>query len=360
MAQQPRGRPHDNPDISARLTLPSKAESPIRLLIERFGIALFCLVATTLLVWFEREGYNDDADGQVSLLDAVYYATVTLSTTGYGDISPYSEAARMTNIVLITPLRFLFLIVLVGTALETLTRRTRQELRAQKWRRKVSDHTLVVGFGVKGRAAAQSVIDAGTPPERIVVVTEDPESATEARRMGLACVLGDARREDVLMDAGIDRARQIIISTNSDDTSVLVALTSRRLAPAGAKIVSAARESAAAQVLRDSGVDGVIVTAEAAGRLLSMQLMSPSAGDLMEDLLDTSRGLEMVERSIRPEELGIGPSELEKGGELVLAIIRDGKVTRFDEGAVRVFQRDDRVVVVRQRPDWDGPAPRPA
>lgn len=345
------------PNTSARISLPTRGETPVRLLSLRFVIALSCVLITWGLVWLERAGYSDSSDGEVSGLDALYYATVTLSTTGYGDIAPISDLARLTNVFVITPLRFLFLIVLVGTALETLTRRYRQEGRAQKWRRSLSDHTLIIGFGVKGRAAAQAVIDAGAAPERVVVVTDDIESATEAKRMGLACVMGDARREDVLTDAGIDRASQVIISTNSDDTSVLVALTVRRLAPHGAKIVSAARESASAQVLRDSGVDGVIVTAEAAGRLLSMQLLSPTAGDMMEDLLDTSRGLEMVERPITGEELGIGPMELEKKGELVLAIIRDGRVTRFDESAVRVFQRDDRVVVVRQRPDWAGPAP---
>ena len=78
---------------------------------------------------------------------------------------------------------------------------------------------------------------------------------------------------------------QVIIATNSDDTSVLVALAARRLSPPGTKIVSAARESSNAQILRDSGADGVIVTAEAAGRLLSLQLLSPSAGDLMEEVL---------------------------------------------------------------------------
>ena len=60
----------------------------------------------------------------MSLWDAAYYATVTLSTTGYGDIVPITELARITNIFVITPLRFIFLIVLVGTTIEVLTRRT--------------------------------------------------------------------------------------------------------------------------------------------------------------------------------------------------------------------------------------------
>ena len=139
----------------------------MRLLGTRVLIAVACLVATTALVFLERDGYTDNNGDGISLLDATYYATVTLSTTGYGDITPSSDLARITNIVLITPLRFLFLIVLVGTALETLTKRTREEWRAEKWRRKVHDHTLVIGFGVKGRAAAQAVIDAGTSAERV-------------------------------------------------------------------------------------------------------------------------------------------------------------------------------------------------
>jgi voltage-gated potassium channel len=335
-------------NVTARLMLPSGSSSPVRLLGVRILIALSCLVATTALVYFERDGYTDNNDDGISLLDAVYYATVTLSTTGYGD--------RITNIVAITPLRFLFLIVLVGTALETLTKRTREEWRAEKWRRKVRDHTLVIGFGVKGRAAAQAVMDAGTSAERIVVVTADLESAMEAKRVGLASIVGDARREEILMDAGIDRANRVIITTNADDTSVLITLAARRLAP-HAKIVSSARESASAQVLRDSGADGVIVTAEAAGRLLSMRLLSPYAGDLMEDLLDSSRGLEVVERPITAEELGLGPEDLEGRGEIVLAVIRDGRMVRFDQSTIRVFQRDDVVVVVRQRPEWSGPSP---
>lgn len=50
-------------------------------------MALLVLAATVLIVWLDRAGYNDNADGKVDLLDAVYYATVTLSTTGYGDIT---------------------------------------------------------------------------------------------------------------------------------------------------------------------------------------------------------------------------------------------------------------------------------
>ena len=55
------------------------------------------------------------------LLDCVYYATVSLSTTGYGDITPLTPSARLVNVLVITPMRIAFLIVLIGTTVETLT-----------------------------------------------------------------------------------------------------------------------------------------------------------------------------------------------------------------------------------------------
>lgn len=325
------------------------------MLTTRIAIGLGCVLVTTLLVYFERKGYRDADGTPLSLLDAAYYATVTLSTTGYGDIAPVSDVARATNIFIITPLRFLFLIVLVGTAIEALTKQAREERRREKWRRTVHDHTLIIGFGVKGRAAAQSLLDAGHPHERIVVVVSDVESSEDARRMGLATIIGDARRDDVLVDAGVNRASQIIVATNSDDTSVLVTLACRRLCREDTQIVSAARESTNADILRQSGANGVIVTAEAAGRLLTMKLISPNAGDLVEDLLDSSRGLELRERPVEPSEMRLSPLDLVNHGELVLAVIRDGKLIRFDdEHAVTVLQRDDQVVVVRQRPENGG------
>ncbi|CAL9303510.1 hypothetical protein SUDANB182_03603 [Streptomyces sp. SudanB182_2057] len=106
--------------VTHRVKLPRKVvERPIRQVVKRLVMALAVLVATALIVYADHEGYNDNSDGSVDLLDSFYYATVTLSTTGYGDITPVSDGARLTNIFLITPLRVLFLIILVGTTLKS-------------------------------------------------------------------------------------------------------------------------------------------------------------------------------------------------------------------------------------------------
>ncbi|EFL01263.1 LOW QUALITY PROTEIN: ion channel membrane protein, partial [Streptomyces sp. SPB78] len=150
--------------VATRIKLPRRVvERPFRQVAKRIAMALAVLVGTALLVYAGRDGYGDNSDHKVDLLDAFYYATVTLSTTGYGDIVPVSDTARLINILVVTPLRVLFLIILVGTTLEVLTERTREEWRLHRWRHALRDHTVVVGFGTKGRSAIKTVLGGGLP-----------------------------------------------------------------------------------------------------------------------------------------------------------------------------------------------------
>lgn len=341
--------------MSSHVRLPSRARGPLSLLSVRILIATSALVVTAIVVYFEGDCYADRGElGQISWIDAFYYATVTLSTTGYGDITPVCESARIANILVITPLRFVFLITLVGTTVEVLTHKTRVEFRTHRWRQRVHDHTVIIGFGVKGRSAASLLLDNGEDPLSLVVITPDRDMAEEANRMGLVAVQGDARREDIQRDAAVDRSAKVVVATDSDDTAILVTLTARRLNPT-ADIVASVRETANADLLRQSGATTVIPTAESSGHLMALSLVSPVAGGLMEDLLDTGRGLEIVQRPISRSELGVAPSELQARGEIVLAVIRHGKTHRFDSRDIRLLQQGDDVVVIRQAPTKGAP-----
>ena len=210
----------------------------------------------------------------------------------------------------------------------------------------MQDHTLIIGFGVKGRSAARTIVDSGIEPKSIVIVSEDRAAIDEATRLGYVGVIGDGRREDVLKDAVIERSSRIIIAVDEDDTSVLCTLTARRLAPT-ATIVVSARESVNAEILRQSGANTVIPTAESAGHLMGMSLIAPTAGELMEDLLDSAHGLDVTERDVLPSEIGRHPSDLDVTGQLVLAIVRGTTVLRFDEEGTDTLQAGDRLVVIR-------------
>lgn len=344
------GNLFDDEATLTRVVFPRRRLSARESLAVRIAIAVGCIFLTTALVYLDRAGYRDAGAGdEISPSDALYYSTVTLSTTGYGDITPVSTGARMVNVFVITPLRFLFLIVLVGTTIEVLTSAARQRSRVQRWRRHMKDHTVVIGYGVKGQAALRTLLAQGVDPGSLVVIAEDRYAVADATRVGVVGVVGDARTEQVLRDAGIPAAARVIVAADQDDTAIMVTLRVSGMAP-NATIVAAARESSAGELLRQSGADRVITHAESAGNLMGLSLLSVTVGEMVEDLLDTGRGLEVIERPITRAELGLAPKDVQAEGELVLAVIRDDNMYRFDHMGIRVFQKGDRVVVIRASP----------
>ena len=307
---------------------------------------------TALIVYFGRDGYIDNnSDTPLSLADAFYYATVSVSTTGYGDIVPVSPEARMWTTVVVTPLRLIFLITFVGTTVELLTERSRQSFRIQRWRSRVRDHTVVVGYGTKGRAAVDTLLGDGTEPTDIVVVDTDRTQLDAASALGLVTVTGNATRSSVLRIAGVQQARAIVVATNRDDTAVLVTLTARELAP-NIRIVASVRESENVHLLRQSGANSVIVSAETAGRLLGAATTTPSVVEVIEDLLTPDAGFAISERPVEESEVGGSPRHLP---DIVLGVVRGDDLFRVDASSVDALERGDRLLYVRKAssPDDD-------
>ena len=327
------------------LRIPQPFVSPGRRVARRLLYALLVLAAAVLVVYLERDGYRDVDSGPttLSLLDCVYYATVSLSTTGYGDITPVTEHARLMNVLLITPLRVLFLIVLVGTTVETLTTASRQALKIQRWRKSVRNHTVVVGYGTKGRTAVAAMIGDGIAPADIVVVDTDPTLLDRASAAGLVTVRGDANRADVLRLAGVQHAKAVIVATSDDPTAVLVTLTARELAPE-ATIIASVREAENSHLLRQSGADSVVVSSETAGRLLGLATSKPTVVEMIEDLLTPHEGFAIAEREVEPKEVGGSPKHLV---DIVLGVVRDGRLVRVDDPEVDALESSDRLLYVR-------------
>lgn len=315
------------------VTVPERAQNPLRAIGRRVTIACVVICVAALVVYLDRDGYTDSTDAPLTLLDCFYYVTVSLSTTGYGDIAPITAEARAINVFVITPLRVLFLVVLIGTTLEVLTERSRQALRIQRWRQQLRDHHVIVGFGTKGRSAARALLDAGVDRSQIVVVDSEPVPLEAAETLGVVAVRGDATRREVLALAKVDDARAILIGAHHDATAVLMTLTARQLNP-DAKIVTAARDSDNAALLRRSGADSVVVSAATAGRLMGIATRTPHVVDVIEDLLSPATGLSITERIVTPAEIGSEPQALPGA---VIGVVRDGTLYRTHElpGALR-------------------------
>lgn len=325
--------------------LPREYRAPVAAVRRRIGAALALVVFVATVVRLGRDGYTDAAGGEISFLDALYYASVSVTTTGYGDISAVTEGTRLAALLLITPARVLFLILVVGTTVEVLTEQSRVLLAARRWRKTVHDHHLICGFGETGQSVARDLIARGVDVDEIVAIDTDAEALSAAADLGIVGVRGDATRNAVLDQAGVERARAVIVTPNRDDTAVLITLSVREMQPE-VRIVAGARERENIHLLEQGGADEVIDVTATVGRLLGLGTQTNAAIHVVDDLLDAGTGLELIE--VAPAENADG-EVVAPTSCIVVAVIRDGHRLRSNDPAVDALRMSDRLVVLRER-----------
>ena len=306
-------------DDHTAIRFADKQPNPLRVVATRLAAAVGVVLLIAAIVYADRDGYRDSAGGEIGFVDALYYSTVSVTTTGYGDIVPATRQARLLTTFVVTPMRVAFLVLVVSTTVEVLTASSRYLLRVQRWRRTVINHYVICGYGTKGRSAAASLLSKDVDIDQIVIVELDSGAADEANRDGHVVIIGDCTRESVLRRAGVDRASGVIIAVDRDDTAVLATLTVRLL-NADARLVAAAKEEENSRILKRGGASVVVTSDEATGRLLGLALDSPHQAEMIEDLLLVGEGADLVERTVTPAELG---SAAPTG---TVAIVRDGRL----------------------------------
>ena len=198
------------------IRLPEREHGPLRVLLSRLGMAAFLVVLVSVITYLDRDGFSDGSGEPLSALDALYFGAVSVTSTGYGDITPVTDGAKLVNVFVVMPAGVLFLVILVSTTLEVLADRTRTQYREKHWRKTLRDHIIVCGYGVKGQAAIATLLATDREPGEIVVIDERPDVIEEAQRRGLAGVVANASAQSALEAAGIREAAAVVVAPDRE------------------------------------------------------------------------------------------------------------------------------------------------
>lgn len=311
----------------------------------RLGAALVLVSLVILVHWLDRGGLHDSHDGSVSFLDVVYFTMISVTTTGYGDIVPVSDRARLLEALIVTPVRVLVLLIFIGAAYTFVIKRGWEKWRMARIQEKLQDHVVVLGYGVSGSEAVSELIARGTPPHQIVVMDTDAERLALAEEAGCNVIEADATRDEHQMAVRIDRARTVLVSAGRDDASILMVLTARHLAPK-VPISVVIRASDNEQLAQQAGADNVINPVRFTGLLLAGSARGAHTAEYLADLASVGGRVELVERPVMAEEVGRSLAGLKSGGQ-GLRVYRNNRPYGFWEPEAQSLQVGDVIVEVQ-------------
>jgi voltage-gated potassium channel len=311
----------------------------------RLSLALSLIMLVVLIHWFDRDGLIDNHDGHVSFLDVVYFTMISITTTGFGDIAPISNQARLVEAVIVTPVRFAVLFIFVGTAYNFIIKRSWEKFRMARIQKQLSDHLVVLGFGVSGYESVRELVERGTDPACIVVMDLGEERLALAEQLGCNVICADATRDESLIAVRIAEARSVLVSAGRDDTSILMVLTVRHLAP-DVPISVVVRAADNELLARQAGANNVINPVRFTGLLLAGSAQGAHIADYLADLASVTGRVQLVERPVLPAEVGLPLTKLASGGQ-GLRIYRKGKAIGFWEPEASALFEGDVVVEIR-------------
>jgi voltage-gated potassium channel len=335
-----------------RRRLPNRPLNPLRRALAvpvwadlalRLGAALALVFLVVLVHWFDRAGLKDTHDGVVSFLDVFYFTMISITTTGFGDIAPVSDKSRLIEAVIVTPIRFAVIFLFVGTAYQFLIRRSWETWRMRRIQEHLTGHIVVLGYGVSGSEAVQELVSRGTDPAEIVVVDPRAERLAHAESVGCNVLEGDATRDATLAAVRIAAARAVLVSAGRDDTSILIVLTVKHLAPK-VPITAVVRADDNELLARQAGADNVINPVRFAGLLLAGSAQGKHIAEYLSDLASVDGRVQLVERAVTAAEVGQPLSALTTGRGL--RVYRQGTPMGFWEDGAQRLEPGDVIVEI--------------
>lgn len=232
-----------------------------------------------------------------SWMDGFYMTFITLSTIGFQEVQTLSDTGRLFTLGLgITGIGLLTFVVARSAQLLLVSERLR-ERRIMKRIDQLSDHYVICGYGRVGQRLAEDLEQAG---HALVVVDIADEEIQNLQEDHFLHVQGDAEEEETLLQAGLDRARGLILALPEDSSNVFVALTARELNP-DVFILARTVDHDNRSKLLNAGVDKVIAPSEVGADRMAQVVLRPNVDQFMEQVLHTGAlSLQIDEVTVHP------------------------------------------------------------
>jgi voltage-gated potassium channel len=279
------------------------------------------IVACTLgLMYFE----------QWTFLDAIWMTIISLSTAGFGDIVPQTTAGRIFLMVMIVlgvgvvaySLGAIVSIIIESQIYRIMGRDVMREKIAG-----LNNHIIVCGAGRVGLSVLETIRSENTP---YVLIDQNADIVAHLQAQGIVAMVGDASKDEVLLEAGIQRARGLISALSEDPYNVFVTLTARALNPT-LHIVARAERQETVDKLKRAGADRVIAPAQIAGQRMASAILKPASVELV-DTLFASHNIEVqIEELHIPEGCSLVNTTLrnlnrDDSNVIIVAIIRGNEI----------------------------------
>ncbi|WP_201353036.1 NAD-binding protein [Hydrogenimonas urashimensis] len=257
-------------------------------------LAFFTLIASMMIYVFEGAGQNPNIN---SLFDAIYWAVVTVTTVGYGDITPVTHEGRFISIlVIITGLGAItFLTSIIVSAFGEKLPEIKQT-RVLNQVAKVKDLNLVCGYGKIGQIVSQKLKARG---EKILVIENDPQKVERAELDGHRVLQADATKSATLLQLKLcDNVKSIIAVTHNDIINVFITINARSLCKS-VEIIARCSEKSVATKLKLAGANHLIMPEEIAGLLGAVYIGQPVAFDALQAILTRKKSARIDEVEVK-------------------------------------------------------------
>ncbi len=249
-----------------------------------------------------------------SFLDSFFMTIITVATVGYEEVQPLSNAGK-----LFTSFLIIFSIGTFAYAVSVVTKYVIEgefqmyfkHYRVNKEILKLKDHVIVCGYGRNGRQACDQLRSQNEP---FIAIESNPDIVSHMREHPeLLFIEGDATEDQILLEAGLKRAKALIAALPNDAANVFVVLTAREMNP-DLKIISRASEDASENKLKRAGADNVIMPDKIGGTHMAALVVKPDVLEFidhitgrinikLEEILYNSLPERMRDKSIRELEI---------------------------------------------------------